>query len=383
MATPHVSGALMLLLASEPSLGVQDAIDRLYGAGRALASLSGIIRTGRTLDVARMVYNETSPVVEPDPVPGCTYSTQEISYDPDTAADSEAIALQVDDAPFRRVDLPFAFPFAGGTATYVTISPNGVLYVGNEGTIGDYNNRSSAPIGSIAALHTDLFAALGDEGVRYVVSGDHATFFWKARHFSRRDAGAVDVRLTLYADGTVRDFVSFPDASVEAAVQSRATIGITGNSMRDTATFASNTSMIHSGLGVLFTPSCSAAPAPAAVVTSISLRGPGRGGRLVAGKAFQIALAGTGTGPKLVEARLNGRVCNDQATVSFNSGARLRGKLPSKVAERYRRVEVSSDGISSSASISSRGKRSVSGVRKSRLSQRTACRLLVRSLRQR
>jgi subtilisin family serine protease len=55
MATPHVTGALALLLANEPNLSADQAIARLYDTGSRIASLEGVVRTGRKLNARKLL----------------------------------------------------------------------------------------------------------------------------------------------------------------------------------------------------------------------------------------------------------------------------------------------------------------------------------------
>ena len=52
MATPHVTGALALLMAEYPDESPYSIVERLYAAGADIAALAGKVRTGRRLDLA-------------------------------------------------------------------------------------------------------------------------------------------------------------------------------------------------------------------------------------------------------------------------------------------------------------------------------------------
>ena len=109
MATPHVTGALTLLLTRESALDMSSAIERLYLAGRELSTLTGVVSTGRVLDVGRMLGGNTSDL--PTTKPQCEYSLTEVNNEIDSAADSSEVLLRADEYNYTRVDLPFSFPF--------------------------------------------------------------------------------------------------------------------------------------------------------------------------------------------------------------------------------------------------------------------------------
>ncbi|MBX7137579.1 MAG: S8 family serine peptidase [Oligoflexia bacterium] len=61
MATPHVSGALMLLKAVNPALTFAQMKDLLFTYGKPLAALSGKTTTGKLLNVNNMLVNAGTP----------------------------------------------------------------------------------------------------------------------------------------------------------------------------------------------------------------------------------------------------------------------------------------------------------------------------------
>ena len=67
MAAPHVSGALMLLAAQNPSMTWQDLRNRTYTQARPSSDLAGKVRTGRQLSSFLMLR----PDIIPTPIPRC------------------------------------------------------------------------------------------------------------------------------------------------------------------------------------------------------------------------------------------------------------------------------------------------------------------------
>ena len=184
----------------------------------------------------------------------CNYSIAQIPYTPDTSADGTPIILQADELNFVKFDLPFTFPFHGKNLSTLFISPNGVVYTRAAPSTFDYQNGQSAPVHSIAALQSDLFAAQDPEGVRVKSSSDHATIYWKAKLNSQKSGGDIEIHLTLYPDGRIEDYIGVEDSDVEAALQSAATIGLSALSPLSAHTFAYNSSTLHNRLGIRFIP---------------------------------------------------------------------------------------------------------------------------------
>lgn len=70
MATPHVSGALGLLIGRSPGLSVSEYINILLTTGKPLSSLSGKVKSGKLMNVYAML-NAAAPVT-PTPTPTST-----------------------------------------------------------------------------------------------------------------------------------------------------------------------------------------------------------------------------------------------------------------------------------------------------------------------
>lgn len=66
MATPHVAGAAALVWAQNPSLTYSQVIARILNNGDAISALSGKVRTGRRLNVAKALGTSTSALDAPE-----------------------------------------------------------------------------------------------------------------------------------------------------------------------------------------------------------------------------------------------------------------------------------------------------------------------------
>ncbi len=344
MATPHITGALALLFASEPALTYSQAITRLYESGSDLGSLNGVVRTSRKANVARMLRSQTLPVPATPEPSVCQYSMEEISYAPDNSADAAPIVIQADEGSFYTLALPFQFPFHGTLVNTLYLSPNGVVYTKSAPVALDYNNQPSAPHNAIAALHADLTANADPYGVRVATSADHVTILWKVKHFSMPSGGDVEARLTIYADGHIEDFLVFSDHDVQTALQQASTVGLTGPTSASAVTYAYNSAMVKSGSGVRFTPYCSSSAPQELLVHSVKVYGvsSARLKRSVAsGKRLQIDVSGTGSGTAEVRAAFDRRTCPSPIYTAITAGsATIHGTLP-KISPIFKKLTIS------------------------------------------
>ena len=366
MATPHVAGALALLLGNEPGLSFTQAINRLYLSGTARASLvdpasgSPLVATQRALNVGRMLHNETAPLPTPpsDQVP-CGYGLQASNLlsggSIDTAADTAPIVIQADESNFYQVDLPFAFPFFRESISRIWLSPNGVVYTRAPQAL-DYVIGAKAPKNSIAALQTDLIPRASDQGVRVAVASDRVTIHWSGEHYSFPGQGVITVRLTIYSDGRFVSSVHFGSdglavnlkafvlgnpfaaspTSPLSLVGAAGTLGVFSSvlGLAETQMSLTSSSSDPLALGVEMANQCSPANPPqdgdpSPEVTAITITKTG-GGRLSV--PVNIAFQGQGSGNVPLSIRINGRGCRGSASVDLSSGsANLRARIPTGV----------------------------------------------------
>lgn len=268
MATPHVSGALALLMAYQPTLTNAQAILRMYESGRELAGLvngSGrrVVRTIRTLDVGRMLYGNTATLPPlADSPDGCGYATHTTNLlsggGVDTSADAAPVVNNLDEGGYYRLDLPFEFPFFSERLSTVYVSPNGVIYK-RMPSIYDWDRQEHAPLDSIAVLHADLIPRAAGQGVRVAVTSDKATIAWSSELYMYPGQGVVTTRATLYPTGQIETSVSFAEPGGTgtlrryvfgdgASLGAEAALGVAGGNYANL--FTVNAQVAVAGLGV-------------------------------------------------------------------------------------------------------------------------------------
>ena len=370
MATPHVTGALALLLAKDPNLTNAQLVNRLYETGRQRSSLSGVIRTERSLDAARLITGETTPLPDPDSTrPKCSYTTEAIPYIESQPVTGTAVVSRGDELTFYTLDLPFEFPFFGKSYQQVIVSPNGVVYVGSSPQGMDYRNSSTAAPSTIAVLHSDWISEVEPEGVRVAVGSDEATIHWTKRNYAYRQLGTSQFSLTLKADGSIQQQLTLPDPTVAAHLASSATIGIRGSAADELLTVAYKSPMIADRLAFKYIPHCEAPPA--LEVKSISVKGQ-VDGRVVEylreGRRFSVSLGGTGSGTTTVQIGFDQSVCSESINLPILNGSgekKATFRLPSRFpAQRFYAV-APNEGLLTSASVK-RIRRSAKGSALSR-----------------
>ncbi|MCO6429529.1 MAG: S8 family serine peptidase [Deltaproteobacteria bacterium] len=359
MATPHVSGALALLLASEAGLTADQAMERLYATGLPLSTLTGVVRTGRMLNAGRLLRNESNPLPAPTPAPTpCNYAISAVPFTPDSTAPSSTAVINADELSYYQVDLPFTFPYFGRDVSQIFVSPNGVVYTNGAPSGMDYLNGANAPLNSIAALHADLTTQDSPNAVRVKLETNRVTIFWQADAYGIKGQGAALVWLTINSDGTIDDFISFETSATMDYLQSRSTIGITGQQSSHTYTYAYNASKLQNGFAIRYTPLCTGDPnngGDSGAVSKIELYGKNSKGRLSrrasSGKKVQISLNGTGNGTVEVSAAFNNRTCPTSGAASLQNGsAQLEAVLP-RVPDQFSSFKVRSGAAKKSISI--------------------------------
>ncbi len=336
MATPHVAGAVALLWASEPALTLDQVVSRILESGTPQASLSGIVKSGRTLNVGRAVMGESVPMPAPAPEL-CSYAAEKVAFEPNRSADSTRIVLSGDELEFKKV--AFNFDYYGRNAESVYLSLNGLAYVGRGPKDMDYRNGSKAPANAIAALHTDLTAPNSPFGVRYRISADKSVMAasWRMRHFSSPSSGEVRVWLEVHSSGAIKTCAAI-DPAILGDVSRSSTIGISPSSSARGTTWAYNETRNDANICVLFTPQCPGTKPGDS--TEISVRKvkllPGTDTEsLRPGRRMRINAAGSGTGQLLLSTALNGRNCTSSKKMNMRNGrGRIRGRIPFALAKR-------------------------------------------------
>lgn len=394
MATPHVAGALALLLAYEPGLTANQAVTRLYETAIPYGTLQGLVRTGRGLDLGRLMANEAVPVPAPAPIPAsCQYGIGSTSEAPDYDADSGAVLLdQVDEFNYRTVVLPFDFPFDGVPTRNVVISPNGVLYMGGAPSGMDWQNGGRAPQQSLAVLHTDLVST-----VKVFATPSKATFVWVSSLYANPGVGQAVTRLSLYPDGSAHMWYHFSSSAIENAIRSKVTVGVHGRNDISVATYSSNDKKVKSGLGLRLVPLCGASGGnPGAGLQAESVRvwgllGEGRRAKvLTPGKPVSIRIKPSvfsGSGVASAALMLDGELCaaSPQVLITPGQTTSLRGRLAKRIARfKVRKFTVVVAGASGSGRItapevSGAARKSLTPERFETLCQAITSRLKVRS----
>lgn len=349
MATPHVVGALALLFAAEPSISLEQAIERLYETGRHTASLVNtngdvLVRTRRVVDAGRLLLNQREPLpLADDGLPTCGYDfeTKNLARGGsiDTSADSKPIINQNDEGGYYRVNLPFEFPFFRTKTSTLYVSPNGVVYL-NEPTASDYQIAQRAPNNSIAAFHSDLIPRAAKQGVRVAVHSETVTVAWSSEHYALLGNGPVTVRLTLFKSGLIQDSISF-DSTTNPAQMSRfllgnpfstpngmplGLVGVAATSSRLSSTLdlaATQMQLVGSesdplNLGVMMVPNCfqieSGGTVESVSVSKLKVR------LARDRKSVSLDVSGVGTGKVSMTATVNGVACSQAAWTSLSSG---------------------------------------------------------------
>ena len=431
MAAPHVTGALALLLGYQSSLTNAQVVQRLLESGREIAGLvdpsTGVrlVSSKRTLDVARMLYNETAPVSAPDGgTETCAYAVQTGNLLSggvlDTDGDSAPLVNTSDEGGFYPVELPFAFPFFSETITRVYLSPNGVIYKKSPSG-ADYTIRDRAPSNSIAALHVDLIPRTGSQGVRVAASKEKVTVVWSSEVYSYPGMGVVTTRATLRPSGEVSVSVEFAETGAVASLRRLvlgdplsspvmapgAVMGIAGPTLVNAFTVDLNSTLTSIGigssspviLGVTYSPLCvpsnpgqdvggpsdgdgdggggigGGAPDERAAVSSVRLRRLRRGAAERSSTKFSGTLEGNGSDVFPLTVAVDRKLCQGRSLVSLLNGRVQFGvEVPSGVS----RLSVSTAGHRASIFLPSALSM---GSRFSARGHAKVCRSVLRSIR--
>jgi subtilisin family serine protease len=383
MATPHVSGALALLFAVDSSLTVPQAIQRLLESGTDRASLAGLIRTGRSLNLSALVRNQNSPLPTPPPAPTpCGYTAESVAFAPNRAAEAATLLVTDDDA-YGALPLAQELPFGTGTVSQLTISTNGVVYFGDVPSGADYAPTLKAPLNALAGIWLDRN---GTEpfGVRATATADGVVLYWLSWIYGVVHDASEQFHVKSWAelrwDGTITVWYEFSRPAIESYVQAHGTLGVTEGSSASAVTVSR--ANLSSGKGTRFVPSCpngtppeatpqptptvvpTASPSPQPTATpapeptdpagpdptpdpeptaeptpvpapaidelfAFNPRYVPEGRALVAGRSLLLIAAGEGTGQVVLKVALNDRTCPGSWRMNLTDGTGdLRKSLP-------------------------------------------------------
>lgn len=328
MATPYVTGALALLLGNETNLTASKAVSRLYETGRDVASLSGSTITGRVVDMSRLLANKTTELPKS---PSCNYNIENIAYDNENLAESQAVSFQADDYPYHSYELPFKFPFFGIEYSGINISANGVVYFGYTPSSTDYTNSSVAPTNSIATFHTDLIAKEDPYGVKFYSSQEKVVIFWKAKSYYRQfvgETGDVYVKLVLYPSGVIEDYISFYDEETINELSSHYTIGVSGTNSSQIVYATNDPTKLYNNLALRFTPQCEKDDNSSNIVEELKIESVDlyrvnnnkNFNLLKRTKKYAIQLTGTGSGEVQAKIGFEFGYCPDVVNIKVEDG---------------------------------------------------------------
>lgn len=362
MATPHVVGALALLFAKEPSLTVNQAVERLLATGDPVPILEGITVSGRRLNLANLLSN-TRP---PSPTyTECQYTVEQIPYDPPTGFSSVARTIprpNSDWSPEREsVSLPFQFPFYDGTYNSVWISLNGMVYfvdpVGR--ARDDWHWTELGWPRSIAPLHNPNFydANLNTQfqpdgpeakGVRVLSSPERFDVEWIVTYAESPEK--IEIVLSLFPDGRIESYTSVPSARLAYRMRQNTLVGIRGGGASDAniLSFRGFPIVMGRDQGFAYTRgACSAAqatptpaatptptptptptatpvrtptPTPPPIIANLSLADRRGTTTLKAGAQFFVGVYSSRAGELPLTFELNGTLCAGSVTLSLIAG---------------------------------------------------------------
>lgn len=332
MASPHVAGAFGLLFSTEPNLTVSDAIKRMIDSGVEQDALKGKIKDGRSLNVRRLILNETNPA----PVlPVCKYSVSKIGF----ASDSNVWAQQMlegsagDDV---SASIPFGMNFLGTSISFITASSNNVVYFGRERDSLDFISRSLPS--SLKVGHLDLKQV---EGIKsYSKSDGSIVVAFKGSFPGELSSEYVKAEARISPDGAIKVFFSGKQ-SVLDVINDEGEISVTSVNGEK---FKYN-GKVSDKMGVQFTPQCGdSLKEEPAKVRKISVK--------LSKRNVKVSLRGEGTGEVPVSVKVNDIQCSGNVYVGLQDGKgtfsrKLPGNITSRISVKVRAGRASGQTVSS------------------------------------
>lgn len=345
MAAPHVSGVLALAAGHFTGEYSSTLLARMYASGVSRPTLTGLVRTGRTVDANRMLNGSSQPVPEPEEPETCEYEVTGGAA-PGTAVNEGELLLQSDEYSFTRVELPFEFPFHKALFSDLYVSPNGLVYFGSSPQEMDYRVGDTPPLNSIAALHADLTSSDPAHGVYALISADRVVISWHAALFNRGELGAVEVFLTLHKTGEIEVHISGSQDALDG-LYGLNLVGLTGPARDSSYLAVEKGATVQAKSSYGFIPGCQKEQ-PAVVneiITEMINTGRRRSAlkpdELLAGKTAQVTLNGEGSGVLQVGFTINRFQCPGTAEVDFTEGKSVFLLSLPHAAKRARKLTLS------------------------------------------
>jgi subtilisin family serine protease len=361
MASPHVAGVAAVAFQVNPGINAAGVIQRVLESGRDSAAHFSLTRTGRLVDLDRLLRNQYVPInSSPLPISSCTYGIVNIPFSPNRSVEGSPVLIQADELNYTTVPLQFNFPFFNSTYSSITVSPNGLVYMGSSAPSGmDFRNSAKAPMNSIAVLHTDLSSSGGVPlGVRVLQESNSVTVYWHSKHYLNPEAGYVTAWITLNSDGSVVSSMDFSNEQTRQFVSQSVTVGMTSSSAVSESIVISNGGSGITKRSFQYVRTCEGQQdnrGGQAVVSELSLHAFSPRGKSVkqlqAGKLFGVFLSGQGSGSVEAQIAFDGINCPGKTAFTLNNGtgnfsARLR-----KQHESFRKISVTVGGISKQISV--------------------------------
>jgi subtilisin family serine protease len=393
MATPYVSGALALLLAHQPGLTYDQAIERLLATGKPILDHQGATITGRLLNVYNLLSNQRPPAIVDNTV--CEYQQRLIPYQaqPDLSSGVPVLPAYNSGYPANyRVDLPFDFPFYSKFYDSFEVGINGVVYFRNAKPATFVNSLPVPAPYSIAVFHSYFFNWMPQAGVgAWVDIGQNRVDIqWKVRSALNPALGFITMTLTLNSDGTIKKFIAFDNDRLAQLVHPYFQVGMREKTPMNSNLLSQNGWPVafRGQMGVEYNPDseCSQyipptpTPAPTATPTPVPTITPtptppgsppasnqilgmtltdaaGNEGIVRSGSSFTLGVQASGVGPARFNISISGKGAASCRVSRMITAGDLVGKWPN--LRNLSSVTLKVGNVQTSATIKSSGARSL------------------------